>query len=134
MKKHIVCLGDSNSRSGKKQGNVCKSYIIPAPLLYQHSYTKDILFYFFYFLSQTVKEKKNHKKYRSQDLKKIHQKCQLFREFEAGKRVCRIIDHHNVKESVLIECNVCLSRKCYKSSRRKSHGEGNERLSRKNWH
>ena len=34
----------------------------------------------------TVKEKKNHKKYRSQDLKKIHQKCQLFREFEAGKR------------------------------------------------
>ncbi len=38
-------------RSGKKQGNVCKSYIIPAPLLYQHSYTKDILFYFFYFLS-----------------------------------------------------------------------------------
>lgn len=34
----------------------------------------------------TVKEKKNHKKYRSQDLKKIHQKCQLFREFETGKR------------------------------------------------
>ena len=38
-------------RSGKKQENVCKSYIIPVPLLYQHSYTKDILFYFFYFLS-----------------------------------------------------------------------------------
>lgn len=42
-------------RSGKKQENVCKSYIIPAPLLYQYSYTKDILFYFFYFLSQPVK-------------------------------------------------------------------------------
>ena len=42
-------------RSGKKQGNVCKSYIIPAPLLYQYSYIKDILFYFFYFLSQPVK-------------------------------------------------------------------------------
>lgn len=42
-------------RSGKKQGNVCKSYIIPAPLLYRYSYTKNILFYFFYFLFQPVK-------------------------------------------------------------------------------